>query len=165
MKVGNMSTAPPLSPDADPVIVWLTQWLVPASASCSPGAPSCATGGLNFHVYAESSQGGAVTCWAGQNAIEQNADGYQLTYPGATQLSAPGQCSVTNGSSGTITIDVPLSAVSLDAGVAPFSSRLYSVTASAMTLPALAESVPSFAGVGGLPFNVIDVAPSYDAQP
>jgi hypothetical protein len=165
MKVANLSTAAPLSPDADPVIVWLTQWLVPASASCPPSAPSCATGGLNFHVYAESSQGGAVACWAGQNAIEQNAGGYQLTYPGATQLSAPGQCSVTNGDGGTITIEVPLSAVSFDAGVAPFSPRLYSVTASTMTLPALAESVPSLAGVGGLPFNVIDVAPSYDAQP
>jgi hypothetical protein len=61
--------------------------------------------------------------------------------------------------------DVPLSVVSLDAGVAPFSSRLDSVTARTMTLPAPAESVPSFAGVGGLPFNVVDVAPSYDAQP
>ena len=107
----------------------------------------------------------AVACWAGQNAIEQNADGYQLTYPGATQLTAAGACSVADGPGGTITIDVPLSAVSLDAGVAPFSSRLYSVTASTMTLPALAESVPSLAGVGGLPFNVVDVAPSYDAQP
>jgi hypothetical protein len=164
MKVANMSTAALLSPDADPVTVWLTQWLVPASASCTPSATSCATGGLNFHVYAESSQGGAVACWTGQNAIEQNADGYQLTYPGATQLTAPGACSVTNGNGGTITIDVPLSVVSLDAGVAPFSSRLYSVTASTMTLPAPAENT-SFGGVGGVPFNLVDVAPSYDAQP
>jgi hypothetical protein len=164
MKVANMSTAAPAPPDADPVIVWLTQWLVPASADCPASAPSCASGGLNFHVYAESANGGAIACWVGQNAIEQNADGYQLTYPGATQLD-PSACSVTSGPGGGVTIDVPLSTVSLDAGVAPFSTHLYSVTASTMTLPDLAERVPSFAGVGGLPFNLIDVAPSYDAQP
>ena len=165
MKVANMSTAAPVAPDTDPVTVWLTQWLLPASATCNPTAPSCATGGLNYHVYAVSNHGDPVACWVGQNALEQNADGYQLTYPGATQLTDPGACTVTNGSGGTITIDVPLSSVSLDSGVAPFSSRLYSITASTMTLTAPPETVPSFAGVGGLPFNVIDVAPSYDAQP
>ena len=38
-----------------------------------------------------------------------------------------------SGAGGTITIDVPLTAVSLDPGVAPFSSKLYSVTASRVT--------------------------------
>jgi hypothetical protein len=34
-----------------------------------------------------------------------------------------------------------------------------------MTLPAGANSVPAFGGVGGIPFNLIDVAPGYDAAP
>jgi hypothetical protein len=88
-----------------------------------------------------------------------------LTYPGSTQITAPGACSVTTGGNGTISIDVPVSAVSLDPGVAPFSAKLYSITASTMTLPASAESVPSLGGVGGVPFDLIDVAPAYDAIP
>jgi len=134
MKVANMSTASPAAPDPDPDMVWLTQWLVPASASCTSTAASCTAGGLNFDVYAESTGGGAVKCWVGQNALEQNADGVQLTYPGTTQLTDPGACAVANGPNGTITIDVPISSVSLDAGVAPYSSKLYSVTASTMTM-------------------------------
>jgi hypothetical protein len=165
MKLTTMSTAAPASPDTDSDLVWLTQWLVPASATCTSTASTCANGVANFFVYAESSGGGSVQCWTGQNALEQNADGVQLTYPGATQLTAPGACKVVPGAGGSITIDVPLSDVSLDPGVAPFSSRLYSVTASTMTLPAPAESVASEGGVGGVPFNVIDVAPSYDAAP
>jgi hypothetical protein len=165
MKLAKLSTAAPVSPDPDTTLVWLTQWLVPASPSCTATAPSCANGGVNFDVYAESSNGGAVQCWVGQNALEQNADGVQLTYPGTTELTAPGACAVVNGNGGTITIDVPLSDVSLDPGVAPFSSRLYSVTASTMTLPQPAETVPSSGGVGGIPFDLIDVAPSYDAAP
>ncbi len=34
-----------------------------------------------------------------------------------------------------------------------------------MTLPAVANSVPRWAGVGGVPFNLIDAAPAYDATP
>ena len=165
MKVSNMSLAAPLAPDTDTDLVWLTQWLVPASAACTGTAPSCVNGGLNFDVYAESTAGGPVACWTGQNALEQNADGVQLTYPGSTQLTAPGACSVVGGRGGTISIDVPLADVSLDPGVAPFSSRLYSVTASTMTLPEAANTVPSEGGVGGVPFNLIDIAPSYDAAP
>jgi hypothetical protein len=165
MKLTNLSTAAPAPPDTDSTLVWLTQWLLPASATCVSTAPSCANGGANFFVYAESSNGGPIQCWTGQNALEQNADGVQLTYPGATQLTAPGACTAVTGTDGTITIDVPVSDVSLDPGVTPFSSRLYSVTASTMTLPAAAESVPAFGGVGGIAFNVIDVAPSYDASP
>jgi hypothetical protein len=165
MKVTNLSLTAPASPDTDTDIVWQTQWLVPATANCSEALPSCHTGGLNFHVYAESNQGGAVECWVGQNAIQQNLDGFQLTYPGATQLTEPGQCAVVNGPNGTITIDVPISLVSLDAGVAPYSSRLYSVTASTMTLGEKASTVPSLAGIGGTAFNLIDVAPGYDANP
>ena len=165
MKLDNMSTAAPASPDPDTDLVWLTQWLNPASPSCSSTAASCVNGGLNFDVYAESNRGGPITCWVGQNALEQNGDGVQLTYPGSTQITAPGACAVVSGAAGTITIDVPLSEVSLDPGVAPFSTRLYSVTASTMTLPGPANSVPSTGGVGGVAFDLIDVAPAYDAAP
>jgi hypothetical protein len=165
VKLTTMSVAAPVLPDTDSDLVWLTQWLLPASATCTSTAPGCANGGANFFVYAESNGGGAVQCWTGQNALEQNVDGVQLTYPGATQLTAPGACKVASGPGGSITIDVPLSDVSLDPGVPPFSSRIYSVTASTMTLPATAESVPSEGGVGGIPFDVIDVAPGYDASP
>ncbi len=165
MKVANMSTAAPASPDPDSDLVWLTQWLRPADPACTSTAPSCANGGLNFMVYGESTGGGPVQCWVGQNALQQNADGVQLTYPGTTQITAPGACSVVTGSSGKITIDVPLSDVSLDPGVLAFGTRLYSITASTMTLQAQANSVPSLGGVGGIPFNVIDVARGYDARP
>ena len=165
MKVAKMSTTAPPSPDTDTDLVWQTQWLVPASADCNASLASCASGGLDFDVYAEWPGSGTIRCWAGQNALEQNAEGVQLTYPGSTQLTAPGACSVVNGPNGTITIDVPVSDVSLDAGVTPFSSKLYSVTAATMTLPQQASSVPSLGGVGGIPFNLIDVAPAYDAQP
>ena len=52
---------------------------------------------------------------------------------------------------------------SLDPGVAPFSSKLYSVTASTMTLPQPANTVSSRGGIGGVPFNLIDVVRGYDA--
>ncbi len=165
MKLANLSLAAPVAPDPDRDLVWLAQWLVPAAASCPSTAASCANGGANFMVYAESNQGGPVECWVGQNALAQNADGLQLTYPGSTQIADPGACTVVPGAGGTITIEVPLTAVSLDSGVAPYSDRLYSVTASTMTLPARANSIPAFGGVGGLPFNLIDVAPGYDATP
>ena len=92
------------------------------------------------------------------------AEGLEIAYPGTTQITAPGPCAVVPGANGTITIDVPLSLVSLDPGVAPFSSKLYSVTASTMTLPAAADSVPSGGGEGGVPFNLIDVVRGYDAK-
>lgn len=165
MTLADLSTTPPVSPDSDTDLVWLTQWLVPASISCTSTAASCVNGGVNVDVYAESTDGGTVQCWAGQDALQQNVEGVQLTYPGSTQLTSPGACAFVPGRKGTITIDVPLADVGLDPGVAPFSNRLYSVTASTMTLPAAANSVPSLGGVGGLPFNLIDVAPAYDAAP
>jgi hypothetical protein len=165
MTLHSLSTALPATPDTDTDLVWLTQWLLPASPFCTSTAASCTNGGVNVDVYAESNNGGGVQCWTGQNALEQNAEGVQLTYPGNTQLTAPGACASVPGRNGKITIDVPLADVSLDPGVAPFSSSLYSVTASTMTLPAQASSVPSLGGVGGVPFNLIDVAPAYDAHP
>jgi hypothetical protein len=164
MKLANLSLAAPAYPDTDNDLVWQTQWLSPASTSCTSSAASCVHGGLDFMVYAESNAGGAIQCWTGQSALEQNAEGVQLTYPGTTQITAPGACTAATGPNGTITIDVPLSLVSLDAGVAPFSSTLYSVTSSTMTLPAQANSVPNLGGVGGIPFNLIDVVRAYDAR-
>ena len=67
-------------------------------------------------------------------------------------------------SNGTITIDVPLSQVGLDPGVASFSTKLYSVTASTMTLPKPANTICRRAGLFGVPFNLIDVVRGYDAK-
>jgi hypothetical protein len=117
-------------------------------------------------VYAESYDGGATQCYVGQSSLLplNGALGLTIVYPGATQLTAPGACAVVPGSNGTITIDVPLSQVSLDAGVAPFSAKLYSVTSSTMTLPQPANTIFSGGGIGGVPFNLIDVVRGYDAK-
>jgi hypothetical protein len=166
MKVAKLDTTPPASPDTDPTLVWLTQWQVPAAAGCTSTAPSCVNGGANFMVYAESYNGSAIQCYVGQSSLMPVNGGLGLTivYPGSAQISAAGACAAVQGSNGTITIDVPLSQVSLDPGVAPFSSRLYSVTASTMTLPQPANTIP-FGGGGilGVPFNLIDVVRGYDA--
>jgi hypothetical protein len=166
MKIANLTTAAPAEPDSDGDLVWLTQWFAPAAADCTSSAPSCANGGANFMVYGESNGGGPIECWVGQSSLTSGngALGLEIAYPGTTQLTSPGACAVAPGANGTITIDVPLSLVSLDSGVAAFSSRLYSVTASTMTLPQPASSVPSGGGLGGVPFNLIDVVRGYDAK-
>jgi hypothetical protein len=170
MKVANLNASMPASPDTDTDLVWLTQWLVPSSPACSSPATSCTTNGLDFDVYAELNGGpggdGQFHCWVGQDAVQQNLGGIQLTYPGISELTASGACGIVDGQGGTITIDVPLSQVALDPGVAPYSSRLYSVTASTMTLPQPANTYPWLApGVGGVAFNLIDVAPGYEGKP
>ena len=53
--------------------------------------------------------------------------------------------------------------MSLDPGVDRLDTKLYSVTASTMTLPSPASSVPPVAGIGGVFFNLIDVVRGYDA--
>jgi hypothetical protein len=168
-KLANLTTNAPASPDPDTDLVWLTQWLQPSDPGCTSSAASCANGGLNFTVYAEWDGGqtgdGSFHCWTGQNAVQQVGGGIMLTYPGTTELTAPGACSVVTGQGGMITIDVPLSLVSLDAGVAPFSTRIYSVTASTMTLQAPATTAYFGGGTGGVPFNLIDVARGYDGKP
>ena len=169
MKVVNLSTAAPTSPDQDTDLVWQTQWMRPADPSCASPAVSCAHGGLNFMAYAElddSSNGdGHFHCWVGQNGVMQVGGGIMLTYPGTTEITAPGACAAATGQGGTITIDVPLSLVSLDAGVAPFSPRLYSVTTSTMTLHAPANTGYIGSGIGGQLFDVIDVARGYEGKP
>lgn len=166
MVVNNLSLTPP-APDA--VAVWLTQWLVPASPSCTSTSASCANGGKNPFVYFESNG----QCWSGENAAQLLGGGVTLTYPGTKQITAAGACSSVIGPFGTITIDVPIADVSLDPGVAPISNRLFSVTASTMTLNAPPESVPPNPGgfklftgpIGGVLFDLIDVVRAYDFVP
>src|SRR5437588_871870 len=129
MMVNNLSLTPPV-PDA--VAVWLTQWLLPAAPTCSSSADSCKNGGKNPFVYFESNG----TCWSGENAAQLIGGGVTLTYAGTKQITAPLACSFVLGPFGTITIDVPVADVSLDAGVAPLTNRPFRVTASSMTLPA-----------------------------
>src|SRR5437588_56687 len=111
MTVNNMSLNPP-APDT--VAVWLTQWLVPADPGCTSTADSCKKGGKNPFVYFELNG----TCWSGENAALLLGGGVTLTYPGTKQITAPGACSFVPGPFGSVTIDVPISDVSLDAGVA-----------------------------------------------
>ena len=164
MTLANLSTAAPVSPDTDKDLVWLTQWMVPAAPGCTSTAPSCANGGANFMVYAESYDGGPIRCFVGQSSMTfiNGVLGLTIAYPGTTEITDAGACAVVPGANGTLTIDVPLSSVSLDAGVAPLSSRLYSVTASTMTLPEPANTLPTSGGLFGVPFNLIDVVRAYD---
>src|SRR5439155_15266934 len=165
--VSNLALAPPPLPDT--VAVWLTQWLVPANTGCTSTASSCKNGGKNPFVYFESNG----TCWSGENAALLLGGGVTLTYPGTRQITAPGACSFVLGPFGRITIDVPIADVSLDPGVAPLSNRLYSVTASSMTLLDPPETYVNPNGVfriftgpiGGNLFDLIDVVRAYDAVP
>src|SRR5207249_3826719 len=139
--VSNLALAPPPLPDM--VAVWLTQWLVPANTGCTSTASSCKNGGKNPFVYFESNG----TCWSGENAALLLGGGVTLTYPGTKQINAPGACSFVPGPFGTITIDVPIADVSLDAGDAPLSNRLFTVS------------------IGGVLFDLIDVVRAYDFVP
>jgi hypothetical protein len=161
LTISNLTTAPP-PPDPDGVLVWQTQWLIPSAPGCTSNAPSCQNGGRNVFVYAESDHGGPVQCWVGENAAQLIGGGVTLTYPGAEEITAAGACRVQTGANGKITIDVPVSNVSLDPGVNPFSNRVYSVTATTLTYPQPAEAVPSLGGIGGSFFDLIDAAPGYD---
>jgi hypothetical protein len=86
-----------------------------------------------------------------------------LTYPGTSQLPAA-NCQSTLGPNGNITIYLPLSAVAV---ADPIDNRLHEVTASTMTLQEQANSVPPdpFVGIGGVFFNLIDVAQGYVFDP
>jgi hypothetical protein len=153
MHLNNLSLAPTTAQDPDIDLVWLTQWLVPSNTD--------ATGGKNFFVYAESTNGGALTCYSGEAAALPNGGGVLITYPGATTLPAA-NCLSTLGANGTITIDVPLSNVHEPGAI---DSRLHEVTASTMTLNEPANTVPSTSGLGGVLFNLIDVAQGYTFDP
>jgi hypothetical protein len=160
MQLNNLSLAPTTAQDPDPDLVWLTQWFVPSSTDSA--------GGKNFFVYAESTNGGALTCYYGEAALQLNGGGALITYPGANSLDASAgplpaaNCLSTLGANGTITIDVPLSNVN-EAGA--IDNHLHEVTASTMTLSEPANTVPSTAGIGGVLFNLIDVAQGYTFVP
>jgi hypothetical protein len=155
MQLNNLSLAAASTPDTDQDLVWLTQWFVPSSTDSN--------GGKNFHVYAESFQNAALQCFVGENAVQLVGGGGVLTYPGKTQLPAA-NCQSTLGPNGNITIYVPLSNV---AEANPIDARLHEVTASTMTLQAPANSVPPdpLVGIGGVFFNLIDVAQGYVFDP
>ena len=183
MVVNNMSLTPP-APDT--VAIWHTQWLIPADPNCTSTSDSCKKGGKNPFVYFEltPSPTTPTSCWSGENAAQLVGGGATLTYPGKKQITARGACSFTLGPFGTITIDVPIADVSLDTGVSPLSNRLFSVTASTMTITAgNAETPPADKGVhatvggesggvdvfnspiGGQLFDLIDVVRGYDFVP
>jgi hypothetical protein len=155
MQLNNLSLAPTTAQDPDIDLVWQTQWFVPSTSDGS--------GGKDFHVYAESLNGAALQCFVGENAVQLVGGGGVLTYPGKTQLPAA-NCQSTLGPNGNIAIYVPLSNVS---EADPVDNRLHEVTASTMTLQAQANSVPPdpFVGIGGVFFNVIDVAQGYAFDP
>jgi hypothetical protein len=164
MTLNDLGLGAPAAPDTDPVLIWQTQWLVPARPGCDESKDSCKNGGRNFMVYAESNNGDPVQCWVGENAVQPVGGGVALTYPGATQLAAPGACTAATGPSGKVTIDVPKSLVGLEDGVAPFGSTLWSVTATTLTAPAPPDTVPSLGGIGGVFFDEIDAARGYNAS-
>jgi hypothetical protein len=100
--------------------------------------------------------GGAPQFFVGENATTLQGGGLYMTYPGTTAVTG----SFTPTAPGTITIDVPVGLVSVANPLV--LDRLFSVTASTMTLEAAANSVAPIGGIGGLKFNLIDVAPAYD---
>lgn len=153
MQLNNLSLAPTLAQDPDLDLVWLTQWFVPSTTDV--------TGGKNFFVYAESTNGGALTCYYGENAASVVGGGITLTYPGTAALPAA-NCQQALGANGTITIDMPFTNVSEPGAI---DNRLHEVTASTMTLPQPANTVPSVGGIGGVLFNLIDVAQGYVFDP
>ncbi len=158
MQLNNLSLAGAATPDTDIDLVWLTQWFVPSTSD--------AHGGRDFHVYAESTNGGALQCFTGQNALftAAGAGSATMSYPGGLTALPVANCHSTLGPNGTITIYVPLSSVN---EADPIDDRLHEVTASTMTLTQPANTSPDLAGSGiaGSPFNLIDVAQSYVFDP
>jgi hypothetical protein len=155
MQLNDLSLAPTTAQDPDVDLVWLTQWFVPSTSD--------GKGGKDFHVYAESLNGAALQCFVGENAVQLVGGGGVLTYPGKTQLPVA-NCQSTLGPNGNITIYVPLSSVS-EAGA--IDNRLHEVTASTMTLQQQANTDPPdpLVGIGGVFFNLIDVAQGYVFDP
>src|SRR2546423_12434306 len=125
MQLSNLSLSPTLAQDPDVDLVWHTQWFVPSSTD---GA-----GGKNLHVYAESTNGGALNCFVGENAVQVVGGGGVLTYPGSTQLP-PANCQSTLGPNGNITIYVPVSNVTEGGAI---DNRLHAVRLRASRPPAV----------------------------
>ena len=66
--------------DTDTNVVWLTQWLVQSSTD--------SVGGRNFFAYAESTNGGALSCFDGDAGTQRIGGGLTLTYPGRIAITA-----------------------------------------------------------------------------
>jgi hypothetical protein len=154
MQVNNLSFAPDLANDPDLDLVWLTQWFVPSTSDPH--------GGKNFFVFAESTAGGALQCYSGENHAARNSDWFVLTYPPNGAALPPANCTAVTGPNGSITIDVPMSILS---EADPIDNKLHEVTASTMTLSAPASANPLVGSYGGSLFNVIDVAQPYIFAP
>jgi hypothetical protein len=154
MRINNLSLAPSPTQDPDIDLVWSTQWLVQSSTDVN--------GGKNFHVYGESTNGGALQCYFGENAAAAVGGGVALTYPGGTTALPAANCQSTLGPNGNIVIYVPLTNVS-EAGA--IDNKLHEVTASTMTLQGPANAVQPVGGIGGSLFNLIDVAQTYVFDP
>ena len=153
MQLSDLSLAPTTAQDPDPDLVWSTQWMIPSTSDVN--------GGKNFHAYAESFNGGALQCFVGENAALIVGGGVTMTYPGISALPAA-NCASTLGPNGNITIYVPLSSVN---ELGAIDNQLHEVTASTMTLQEPANTTPSFGGIGGSLFNLIDVAQGYTFNP
>ena len=146
LKVADLTDLTPGPQAGGTTLVWSTQFKI-----VSPTAPN---GGKTFHAYMESVNGEEPTFHLGENAAQLNGGGALLTYPGSA--TTPGSY---DGDAGIITIDVPRSAVTVEgAGADPV---LHSVTSSTHTLAAPADAVPSLGGIGGQPFNLVDVVAPY----
>ncbi|MCA1707416.1 MAG: hypothetical protein LC808_30775, partial [Actinobacteria bacterium] len=140
----------PSSGDPDTTLVWMTQWLVPSKTNVD--------GGKNFIAYMESSGGAEPTFWDGENAANLQGGGVTLTYPGANQIKGK----IIRGEPtepARIVIKVPRKHVKVEA---PLKRKLFSVTATTITMEHAPQETPSFNGVGGDYFNLIDIAPPYD---
>ena len=149
MLVADLTSLAPKPDAGGTTLVWHSQWKVPSSSDSN--------GGKYFHDYMQSIGGAPPTFAVGENAVEQQGGGLLATYPGSTPVTG----SFTPTAPGVITINVPVSAVS-EAGA--INNILYSVTSSSMSLAGTADG-PNVFGVGGVPFNLVDVAPAYDFNP
>jgi hypothetical protein len=133
----------PSTDDRDRDLVWLVQWLTPSSSDPN--------GGKNFFVYMESTAGRRPRYWVGETTVGFVASTFGFVYRGAHRVRG----AYTATAPGKITIDVPAARLQKKRMT---NRTLYQVTASTMTLAAPSTS-------GFLPFNLIDVAPSYDFVP
>jgi hypothetical protein len=158
MLVADLTSLAPKPDAGGTTLVWHTQWKVPSSTDLN--------GGKYFHAYMQSIGGAPPTFAVGENAVEQQGGGLLATYPGQNRypnaVTSPAVTgSFTPTAPGVITINVPVTDVT-EAGA--INKILYSVTSSSMTLTGTADGPNAF-GVGGVPFNLVDVAPAYDFNP
>jgi hypothetical protein len=149
MLVADLTSLAPKTDAGGTTLVWSTQWKVPSSSDPN--------GGKIFHAYMQSIAGAAPTFATGENALQQEGGGLLPTYPGSTAVTG----SYTATAPGTITINVPVAAVT-EAG--PIDNILYSATSASMSLAGTADG-PNVSGIGGVPFNLIDTTPAYDFNP